>query len=436
MDEAAQFSEQASSSPALAAVRRAKALVPAVRPRPTWIEPSPAQRRDIDMALRLEGIRLETASSDRVDGGFKFQEADSQYEMAFREYGIDIVALSQQQVAPRIRESAISSELCVVLDTWASNAYGASNKPRGQYLNGIAQAADSDPWRKSMRDIALYSADPASTYEEVRARFLALAKSTNGKPLPDHSACLFARYLGTAVNAVPEARRDCGWRTPDPADFWVCFDLAGIYHEKQPIQLDESIRYFTAAVAIRPSNAVAHNNLGACLIDAGRVDEAIYCYREAIRLQPDLAKAHNNLALALGKMKMFDEAIRHYREAIRLWPESGVPCANLGKLLNQLGAHEEAIACLKEALRREPNFRRHIDPWQKSCSVRDDSMQQLLVCERPCGSIRTRAGRTAHWALHLLARASGTTPSARSENQFGWNRDIPKSTIAWPKPFV
>ncbi len=64
-----------------------------------------------------------------------------------------------------------------------------------------------------------------------------------------------------AVNLLKDANER------HPGDFRVNFELAYVYGEAKPAATDEAIRYFTAALALRPNSSAAHNNRGAALHD-------------------------------------------------------------------------------------------------------------------------------------------------------------------------
>ncbi len=92
------------------------------------------------------------------------------------------------------------------------------------------------------------------------------------------------------------------------------------------------MRFYTAASALRPTNAVAHYNLGVALHEEDRPDEAIAEYRKALALKSDGAFAHYNLGVALHDTGRLDEAIAEYRKALELKPDDatapyGAACA-------------------------------------------------------------------------------------------------------------
>ena len=62
-----------------------------------------------------------------------------------------------------------------------------------------------------------------------------------------------------------------------PADFWINFGLAQAFSEQQPPNLDERLRFETAAVALRPTSVPAHNNSACALWEKGRLGGGHRC---------------------------------------------------------------------------------------------------------------------------------------------------------------
>src|SRR5690606_14761831 len=57
----------------------------------------------------------------------------------------------------------------------------------------------------------------------------------------------------------------------------------------------EAIRYYQAALAIRPQSATAHNNLAVALARLGRSEEAIAQFKLAVKFDPESAPSEFNL---------------------------------------------------------------------------------------------------------------------------------------------
>src|SRR5207247_2016203 len=106
------------------------------------------------------------------------------------------------------------------------------------------------------------------------------------------------REAGASEAAVALLRRAQQWH---PGDFWLNHELAFTLMYSQPPRPREAVRFYTAALALRPRSPGTHLNLGVALSDMGDYAGAIAAFREALRLKPDYAAAHNNLGVALSR---------------------------------------------------------------------------------------------------------------------------------------
>ena len=116
----------------------------------------------------------------------------------------------------------------------------------------------------------------------------------------------------------------------------------------------DSVSIMTHALRVNEENPVAHNTLGAALLQQRRPGEAIHHFREALRLDPGSIKASFNLGLALANEGRADEAAAQYRAALHLDPGFAPAHYNLGITLAQLGEIAPAVAAFEEALHLEP----------------------------------------------------------------------------------
>ena len=120
--------------------------------------------------------------------------------------------------------------------------------------------------------------------------------------------------------------------------------------------MEEGISHYSKALEINPNYWLAHSNLGGYLVGQQKVEEAMHHCSEAVRLNPNSPEAHNNLGLALALQDRFEEAITHYSEALRLRPEYADAHRNLGLALERLGRPQEALPHYAEAVRFKPDF--------------------------------------------------------------------------------
>jgi tetratricopeptide (TPR) repeat protein/tRNA A-37 threonylcarbamoyl transferase component Bud32 len=365
---------------ALAAARRAAWLIDSGVASETVAERVHARRDDLELVEKLENVRLEMTAVD--EGHFDYARSNRLYGEAFRGAGLDVEALPPDQVGESIRKTTVAVELAAALDHWAFT-HGPDNPKAAswKHLLRVARAADPDPDRSRLRD-ALMQADKKTLMDLATA-------DTALRFLPS-TLCMLTtalRQAGADQNAVT-LLREAQRRHPD--DFWINTDLAMAFLPSQPHHLEESLRFFTVALALRPQSpgahynvgfalgvrgdldeaiaqfqeairlkddyAQAHYNLGSTQAKKGQLDAAIAEFREAIRFKKDLASAHQNLGFALAKKGKLDEAIFEYREAIRLKTDNALAHNNLGNALNDKGLLVDAIAEYREAVRLKKDY--------------------------------------------------------------------------------
>ena len=84
--------------------------------------------------------------------------------------------------------------------------------------------------------------------------------------------------------------------------------------------LIEAAATYRNLIAIRPTDAEVHNNLGNVLSAQGKIDEAADQYQRAVTLKPGLPEAHNNLGNVLRDRGELDQALAGYEMAVQLRP--------------------------------------------------------------------------------------------------------------------
>jgi tetratricopeptide (TPR) repeat protein len=139
-----------------------------------------------------------------------------------------------------------------------------------------------------------------------------------------------------------------------PSDFWANHDLANIL-QVHHFQFEEAIRYYTAALALRPHNPVACVNLGTALHVIGDLDGAIAALREAIDGQPDYVIAYVTLGRLLEAKGDADGAIAALRTANR-FTNTAYAHLHLGNMLFRSGRRGEAIESYKKAVALDPKL--------------------------------------------------------------------------------
>jgi serine/threonine protein kinase/Flp pilus assembly protein TadD len=363
------------------------------------LEPPAAQRlqmlrtalrndqNDRRFVARFDEIRLEQTRLDPLHGRYKEEIAFATFKDAFRaHYGIDFGTMPAAQVAGFIqqRPKAIQEYLVAALDL--SLIHVPQQEPQARtWLATVLEAADSDPWRKRARTAAA-----ASDWQGVEK----LVQEATAARQP--RAFLLRLAIGLPRNGTTRLKLLRQIQHAHPDDFWANHYLAGSLHYRAQPQLDEAIRYYTAAIALRPRDPATDVDLGNALQNKGELDEAIAAFRHAVAIAPAYANAYLNLGEALEAKGCLDDGIAALRQAISLAKETWFHYV-LGNMLEQKGLRDEALAEFtrglveeSEALRLEPN-----NPvnWYRLALLR------LRVGDRPgfrkvCADMLERFGRS------------------------------------------
>jgi serine/threonine-protein kinase len=301
---------------------------------------------DLTMLEKLELASLMRA--EIKDEHFDESATDPAYAQAFREYGIDVEMLGVPEAAAPIRTRAIRLHLAAALDDWAY-ARKAAKKTDWQRLLAIAREVDPDPWRCALRD-AWASGRPGD-----------LEKVLVSAPVPELSpttlalvGTLFKEARGSVAQVAVTVLRAGQQRYP--ADLGINKSLAEILaFNMEPPQSEEAIRFFQAALALRPQSPGVHGDLGLALAGRGKLAEAEAAFRKATELKPDLAAAYSNLGSALKQQGKLAEAEAAYRKAIALKPDDTQAYTNLGRALYDQGKVAEAEAAFRKAIELNPD---------------------------------------------------------------------------------
>jgi tetratricopeptide (TPR) repeat protein len=328
---------------ALSAARRAEAVLAGVGAVADLRRQVHELIRDLEMAERLQEAPLAGIRARKFDR-FHVEAPEAAYAAAFLEYGLDVEGLDAPAVAQEIRSRRIHTQLVAALDDWARVGKHLK-RPGWRQRLAVARAADPDAWRNRLRD-ALEREDPKALEET------AAAKEVDTWPVSTIA------LLGTLAEGTPAGERVAAVvarvQQRHPGDFWINARLGNLLSQARPPRLEEAIRYYTAAVAIRPQNPIVHYNLARMLRDKGRLDQAITENREAIRFRNDFPDAHLNLGNILADQGRLEEAIAEWRLAIASrqdFPAAHLAHHCLGFALERKGRLDEAIAEYRKAVR-------------------------------------------------------------------------------------
>jgi tetratricopeptide (TPR) repeat protein len=152
--------------------------------------------------------------------------------------------------------------------------------------------------------------------------------------------------LTLAQRAAPIARRHARAARANEADL-AAEDWFSLGTELEAVEPQEALDAYRRSLALDPSHADAHVNLGRLLQEQGRVAEAILQYREALRLSPRHATAAFNLGTAFEDQKKLVDAIAAYRQALLFDDRLADAHYNLSRLYEKNGQSQAALRHLR-----------------------------------------------------------------------------------------
>jgi serine/threonine-protein kinase len=293
--------------------------------------------RDLDLAARLEAICLELTLAFMNPPA---DQPDRPYDEVFRGAGLGRVGDDPEATAARVRDSDIRAALVAALDHWSAVT---SDPGRRRWVLTVARLADPDPtgWRARARDPA------------VRQNPAALAEVIDTAPVADQPAQLLLALDKHLKPDSPERLRFLRRvQRAHPGDFWANLTLGDALLAR--FQLAEAIRYYQAAVAIRPQVALGYVRLGLALCSADRIEEGVETYRRAVDIEPGSAGTRFILAWTLSSLARHDEAIHHLQVAVRLRSDEALFRTTLGNTLAVRGRYAEALDQYREAAALDP----------------------------------------------------------------------------------
>ncbi|HKB05423.1 MAG TPA: tetratricopeptide repeat protein, partial [Gemmataceae bacterium] len=141
-----------------------------------------------------------------------------------------------------------------------------------------------------------------------------------------------------------------------PDDFWINYDLAYAHLHTTPPQWDESLRHYTAALALRPRSHVLYLNIGVVRMSQGKNAAAMTAFMKSVELKPDFAPAHNNIGIVLTKDGKYDQAEAALQQAIDLQPAWVAPHNNLARLYIETNRTKKAFESFDRAIELDPKI--------------------------------------------------------------------------------
>jgi tetratricopeptide (TPR) repeat protein len=116
----------------------------------------------------------------------------------------------------------------------------------------------------------------------------------------------------------------------------------------------EAETFFLQALEQEPRDAELLGDLGYCYYLQGKLDKAQAALAKAVALAPSVARHHNNLGLVLGHMKDYDGALEQFSAT----GSEADAYYNMAFVFAAQDLNDEAKGCFQEALAADPSHQR------------------------------------------------------------------------------
>ena len=122
-------------------------------------------------------------------------------------------------------------------------------------------------------------------------------------------------------------------------------------------ELEDAIEQYKRSIEIFPTPE-AHTFLGWTYSFQGRYEEAITECKEAIKLDSEFGNPYNDIGAYLIEKGRLDEAIPWFQKAMvaKRYDSYCYPHYNLGRVYEQKGKWQEALKCYEGSLKANPNY--------------------------------------------------------------------------------
>ena len=122
-------------------------------------------------------------------------------------------------------------------------------------------------------------------------------------------------------------------------------------------ELEDAIEQYKRSIEIFPT-AEAHTFLGWTYSFQGKYEEAILECKEAIKVDPDFGNPYNDIGAYLMERGRLEEAIPWFKKAMsaKRYDSYCYPHYNLGRVYEKKGNWSEALRCYEKSLKANPQY--------------------------------------------------------------------------------
>jgi serine/threonine-protein kinase len=327
---------------------------------------------------RLEAVRARRAG---VSQGHEWQymQTDPEVSRILEEYGVKVGRTEPTTLSAMLSKcpQKVKEALFPALDDWIIREPDATQR---EWLLAAVRAVDSDPWRNRARaTLAMGDLEAMRSLAQIPE----LARQPPATAVLLGDAIMNKGAASIAADFLRAARQE------HPDDYWLNHKLGVCLSWSVTAKdIEEAIRYLTAATSLRPDDPAAWSHLADALTKYGRFSEAEAAYRKAIDLQPDLFVTRYNFGYFLKERRRYADAEVVLRKALKLSPNHAMTARThvlLGNVLQNQRRTSEALALFREAIDLGPDRETLVSArYQIGCALYDakqwpDAMQAFRL---------------------------------------------------------
>ena len=312
-----------------------------------------AQRLD-DFLLDLEDVVLGKGLD--INRNVVQRGRLASFESAFADYGLELFEGETDKVVERLRLIDRPVSVAQALDEYARvHRQFGWDSVEATRLTELARRLDPDPVRNRMRD---------AIAREDRVALRGLLDTDEAQTWPPATVAMFHLALkdkGIVLDVEP-LLRSCQQRHPDDPVINQVLASRFLFGSEQ--DLEESLRFQAAALALRPSTALYWVRSGYAQAALGRTQEAVESFQQAIRRDPSarwvMGIGRDNLIKRMDKRHWLPATMQIMEYAHQIDPDNVNSLNNLGWFLivradSEGGDLNRGIALLELCVAADPD---------------------------------------------------------------------------------
>ncbi len=290
--------------------------------------------RALNVQYVLEGSIRRAGDHVRITA--QLIDVMSQTQLWAESYDHDVrdVLLTQRDVAMRVADSLTMSVLRVVPVRHMPSADAYDATLRGRALRNTATEASLTRAREYFEQAVTLDPTYAPAHAGLADVYVVLAGP--GWEF-DRPRVLVAKALASARRAIElDPRLPDGYAVRGMCRLWQG-DVAGA---------EDDIRH---AIALNPSDALAHRYLSTVLVATGRAEDAVASARRALQLDPLSPASGTTVGYRLYYAGQYDEALREFDRALEGAPDYASAWIGKAQTYRALGQADQARGAVAEA---------------------------------------------------------------------------------------